>query len=90
MLIEEATSNIFFQLQKQKIAMFWLMEKAFFDHPVKNDERTYEKIQKNVTGPGDDYTTGYLLHYVYLKNYYRVIVIDLRKQQELDADTKVD
>ena len=38
---------------------------------------------------GDDYTTGCcLLDYVYLKNYYKMIAIDLSKQEALDADPK--
>ena len=61
----------------------------FFDHPVKNDLRTYDNIQKIATGQGDDYTTGCLLDYNYFRKYYKMIVIDLSKQQELDADPKV-
>ena len=38
-------------------------------------------------GLGDDYTTSYLLDYVYLKN-YKIITIDLSKQQVLQADLK--
>ena len=37
---------------------------------------------------GDDYTTGCLLDYPYFKKYYKVIKIDLSKQQKLDADPK--
>ena len=36
----------------------------------------------------DDYTTGRLLDYVYLKNYYKMIAIDFSKQQALDVDLK--
>ena len=39
-------------------------------------------------GQGDDYTTGYLLGYAYFKNYYKMIAIDLSKQQALDADLR--
>ena len=39
-------------------------------------------------GQGDDYTTGCLLDYTYFKENYKLIAIDLRKQQELDADPK--
>ena len=60
----------------------------FFHQPVKNDLRTYDDNQKIATGQGDDYTTGYLLDYVYFKNYYKMIAIDLSKQQALDADPK--
>ena len=38
-------------------------------------------------GLGDDYTTSCLLDYVYLKN-YKIITIDLSKQQVLQADLK--
>ena len=36
----------------------------------------------------DDYTTGCLLDYIYLKNYYKMIAVDLIKQQALDPDPK--
>ena len=68
--------------------MLWLIEKFFFDQPVKNNEVTYEDIGKNATGQGDDYTTGCLLDYIYFKNYYKMIAVDLSKQQALDADPK--
>ena len=60
----------------------------FFDQPIKNDLKTYDNIRKIATGQGDDYTTRYLLDYIYFKNYYKLIAIDLSKQQKLDADPK--
>ena len=62
--------------------------KNFFDQPIKNDKITYENIRKIATGQGDDYTTGCLLDYIYFKNYYKMIVVDLSKQQSLDVDPK--
>ena len=62
--------------------------KSFFDQTVKNDKVTYENIRKIATGQGDDYTTGCLLDYIYFKNYYKMIAVDLSKQQALDADPK--
>ena len=62
--------------------------KNFFDQPVKNDKVTYENIRKITTRQGDDYTTGCLLDYTYFKKYYKMIAIDLSKQQVLDADPK--
>ena len=64
------------------------MEETFFDQSVKNDKVTYENIRKIATGWGDDYTTGCVLDYIYLKNYYKMIAVDLSKQQALDADPK--
>ena len=62
--------------------------KNFFDQPVKNNKVTYENIRKIATGQGDDYTTGCLLDYTYFKKYYKMIAVDLSKQQALDADPK--
>ena len=62
--------------------------KKFFDQPVKNNKVTYENVRKTATGQGDDYTTGCLLDYICFKNYYKMIVVDLSKQQALDADLK--
>ena len=62
--------------------------KNFFDQPVRNDKVTYENIRKIAIGQGDDYTTGCLLDYTYFKKYYKMIAIDLSKQQVLDADPK--
>ena len=57
-----------------------------FDQSVKNDIRTYDNIRKIAIGQGDDYTTGCLLDYSYFKEYYKLIAIDLSKQQKLGAD----
>ena len=38
---------------------------------------TYENIRKIDTGQGDDYTIGCLLDYSYIKENYKMIVIDL-------------
>ena len=59
-----------------------------FDHPIKNDLKTYDNIKKIAAGQGDDYTTGCLLDYPYFKKYYKLIAIDLSKQEKLDADAK--
>ena len=60
----------------------------FLDQPVKNNKVTYENIRKIATGQGDDYTTGCSLNYQYTKNYYKIIPIDLSKQQALNADPR--
>ena len=61
--------------------------KSFFDQPVKNYKVTYENIRKITIGQGDDYTTGCLLDYTYFKK-YKMIAIDLSKQQALDVDPR--
>ena len=62
--------------------------KNFFDRPVKNGIRTYNNIRKISTGQGDYYTTGCLLHCNYFKEHYKMIAIDLSKQQELDYENQ--
>ena len=53
----------------------------FFDQPIKNNKVTYENIRKIATGLGDDYTTGCLLDYPYFMDTYKIIAVDLSKQQ---------
>ena len=60
----------------------------FFDQPIKNNKITYNNIRKIATGQGDDYTTGCLLDYPYFANTYKMIEVDLSKQQALDADPR--
>ena len=61
----------------------------FFDQPIDNKNKTYENIRKIASGKGDDYTTGCLLDYCYFKKNYKMIAVDLSKQQALDADPRV-
>ena len=59
-----------------------------FDQPIKNNKVTYENIRKIATGQGDGYTTGCLLDYPYFTDTYKMIAVDLSKQQALDADPR--
>ena len=61
---------------------------TFFDQPIKNNKITYDNIRKIATGQGDDYTTGCLLDCPYFANTYKMIAVDLSKQQALDADPR--
>ena len=56
--------------------------KGFFDVPMKNKEETYEKIIE--ISKNNDHKTGNLLDYDYFSNHYKLIVIDLSKQIELE------
>ena len=47
-----------------------------------------EKTFWITAGQEDDCTTGCLLDYIYFKNHYKMIAVDLSKQQALDADPK--
>ena len=54
--------------------MLWLIA-GFFDNPIKNKEKTYEKIIE--MGRNNDHTTGNLLDYEYFSNSYKLIAIDV-------------
>ena len=57
---------------------------AFFDLPIKTEEEAYEKIVD--ISRNNEYTTGNLLDYHYFKKYYKLIAIDLSKQQVLQEN----
>ena len=60
-----------------------------FHQPIRNNLITYNSIQKIATGQGDYYTTGCLLDYNYLRNDYKTIVINLRKQLTFEQCNKL-
>ena len=57
---------------------------AFFDLPIKTEEEAYEKIID--ISRNNEYATGNLLDYHYFKKYYKLIAIDLSKQQVLQEN----
>ena len=62
-----------------------------FDQPIKNDFITYDNIILQhfiATGERGDYTTGWLLGYNYFKKDFKIIAVELGKQQNIDADPK--
>ena len=63
--------------------------KNFIDQPINSELTTYENIWKIAAGKGDDYATSCLLDYSYFKDFYKMIAIDLSKQQVIDADPRV-
>ena len=59
-------------------------ELAFFDLPIKTEKEAYEKIID--ISRNNEYTTGNLLDYDYFKKRYKLIAIDLSKQQVLQEN----
>ena len=57
---------------------------ALFDLPIKTEEEVYEKIID--ISRNNEYATGNLLDYDYFKKYYKLIPIDLSKQQVLQEN----
>ena len=60
----------------------------FYDQPVNDLIKQYDEVRKVSTRQFDDYTTGCLLDYAYFKDNYRLIAVDLSKQNALDADLR--
>ena len=60
----------------------------FYDQPIDSDIKWHEEIRKQATDQSEDYTAGCLLDYEYIKNRYRIIAVDLRRQKELGANAK--
>ena len=55
--------------------------KDFYDQAIDYNLKRYDEIRKLTTGQGKDYTTGCLLDYDYIKNYSRLIAVDLSRQK---------
>ena len=55
--------------------------KNFYDQPIDSGIKRYKEIRKLTAGKGEDYTTGCLLDYVYIKNHCRSIAAVLSRQK---------
>ena len=55
--------------------------KNFYDKAIDSDIKRYQQIRKLTTGQGEDYTTGCLLDYNFIKNHYRLIAVNLSRQK---------
>ena len=85
---DQRKSHSTYYLPKIEIKDYNVMidRRNLFDQPTNSMTKTYENIRKTTTGKWDDYTTGCLLDY--FKKIYKMIAIDLSKQQALDADPR--
>ena len=80
----QSYSQFYFPRVMVKDYYFVIDKLAFFDLPIKTEEEAYEKILD--ISRNNEYTTGNLLDYDYLKKYYKLIAIDLSKQQVLQEN----
>ena len=87
---DDRTSHSSHYLPKVEMKDYNIMvdSKNFFYEIINNNFKTYENIRKIATDQGDDYTTGCLLCYSYFQDYYKIIAIDLSKQQVFDSDPR--
>ena len=60
----------------------------FYDQPINDFIKQFGEVRKISAGYDDDYTTSFLLDYTYFKDHYRLIAVDLSKQNALDADPR--
>ena len=86
----DRTSHSTYYIPKVEIKDYNVMidGRNFFDQPINSMNKTYKSIRRIATGQGDDYTTGCLLNHSYFNENYKMIAIDLSKQQPLDADPR--
>ena len=61
-------------------------QQPFYEIPIKNKEETYKAITELIRN--DDYTTDNLLNYQYFSTHYKLITIDLSKQNT-DLDQQI-
>ena len=87
---DDRRSHSTYYLPKVEIKNYNVMidGRNFFDQPINSMNKTYQNIRKDTTGKEDDYTTGCLLDYSYFKENYKLIAVELSKQQALDADPR--
>ena len=53
----------------------------FYDQPINDQTKKYDKIRKIATEQGDDSTTGRFFNYQYFKYHYQLIANNLSKQK---------
>ena len=78
----------FFPRIKKKNYKVEIDGRSFYDQAINDSIKQYDEVRKVSTGQGDDYTTGFLIDFAYLKKQYRLIAADLSKQKALDADSR--
>ena len=80
--------NIICQELIYKNIMLFIDGRNFYDNPIESDVEKYRELKKVMIAKGEDYTTGSLLDYNYFKRHYKLVVVDLSKQKELDPDPR--
>ena len=85
---EQVLEAIIYKIVEIKNYNIMINGENFFDQPIKGNKVTYENIRKIATDQRDDYTTGCLLDYRYFKDSYKMIPVDLSKQNKLHANPR--
>ena len=56
--------------------------KNVYDQEIDSGIKRFKEIRKLTAGQGEDYTTGWLLDYDYIKSHYRLKAVDLSRQKK--------
>ena len=84
--VKQLEDIIYQKTIKNYIAMInW---KNSHDQATDADVKQYKEIRKLTTAQGENFITGCLLAYYYIKNHYRLIAVDLSRTKKIDADPK--
>ena len=79
-------------LAKGKIKSYHVLidGRSFYDQEINDLIKQHDEVRKTSTREGDDYITGSgcSLDYAYFKENYRLIVVNLSKQDALDVDLR--
>ena len=57
------------------------MEENFYDQPINDLIKQYDKVRKVWTVQEDDYSTRFLFDYQYFNDHCHLIPVDLSKQK---------
>ena len=71
-----------------KIYNFIINIKNSYDKEIDSYIKRQKEIRKLTTGQDEDYTTGCLLNYGYIKNHFKLEAIGVKRQNKLDSDVK--
>ena len=85
---ENSYKNHFLPRLKIKNYNIKIDGRSFYDQSINELIIQYDEIRKISTGQSDDYTTGCLLEFAHFEKNYRLIAVDLSKQNDLDADSR--
>ena len=67
------------------------MQEIYFDQQISDDKIAYDHFEKIATGQLDDFVTGsFLLEYLYFKEHYKPIAIDLSKKIDVEIWNKME
>ena len=62
--------------------------KNFCDQPINYSIKQCDEMRKISTRQGDDYTIGCSIDFAYFETNYKLLAVDLSKQEVLEADSR--